>query len=798
MPVRLHCPNCHRHIKSISAVIACELCSDPSRSKLENVHTYCYYCSSACRDSHKNYHKRECYLLVLRRQQHFHAYQKQIQFQTPHAMQLILLSIWTLRAFSSPISGNQRCVPITITATALSSDINLVANSYRVHWLLTMLSLISQGKMIQPFVHFFSRFNYKELKKYEDKIKNQCNITNAKHHKIEEKKTTLNQNENPFWESALQSDQQLDKSMLVYDEIDTDPESPTYGMQTHHLWMYENIRGRLPFFHYVTPLVVYLKRLLSSAINYQDEISRRSNQIAENENHAALIQKNQMKLIAGLRIKRSMTPRLWFDYGMDKILYDLIGTSAVNVMGCLRLRGGDGDGDASSSSNAAVDPVPLLNVNDKVDFNRISSILFHLSQQLSLGEAKVYAGTGMGRHTVLHMLARHNIFEKSTQATPSVIEIPVQSLINQHQNNANKFNRVLVLDSFNNCVPPVQTMHATVAAIPNSFASLNQHREQLNGAGQAITVLNKEGAVVHESIHVGTILCGKNLHTVGQRNLLQSWKNSRQSNLETMTQLEQMKLKLDVQKWDKFDNYSLVLCSIVEGEYLRLKISLSEGLVQAINLPFLLSVFRNTSEPGRVRGRRKVIKSEEDVIYEILVKPMLIDQIRYLFAHLRSEKVLKDYEDIGSINKLKAVKKRRELINALKKIANTQDGYLQEIISGIRSFYQTQLIMDRIIEQLYLLKYQAVRGWEIKQVRENQIINDDGARSTFFISIQAAVREIGNEIRNSSDIKDLKVFDNKGCGNVAGIVFSGTILEWSIIHIEKALTFITARMDQRE
>ena len=183
-----------------------------------------------------------------------------------------------------------------------------------------------------------------------------------------------------------------------------------------------------------------------------------------------------------------------------------------------------------------------------------------------MGEAKVYAGTTIGRNTVLHMLARHNIFEKSTQATPSVIETPVQ-----HQNNANKFNRVLVLDSFNNCVPPVQTMHATVAAIPNSFASLNQHREQLNGAGQAITVLNKEGAVVHESIHVGTILCGKNLHTVGQRNLLQSWKNSRQSNLETMTQLEQMKLKLDVQKWDKFDNYSLVLCSIVEGEYLRLK-----------------------------------------------------------------------------------------------------------------------------------------------------------------------------------------------------------------------------------
>ena len=136
-----------------------------------------------------------------------------------------------------------------------------------------------------------------------------------------------------------------------------------------------------------------------------------------------------------------------------------------------------------------------------MDFNRISSILFHLSQQLSLGEAKVYAGTGMGRHTVLHMLARHNIFEKLTQAPPSVIEAPVQSLINQHQNNANKFNRVLVLDSFNNCVPPVQTMHATVAAIPNSFASLNQHREQLNGAGQAITVLNKEGAVVHESIH---------------------------------------------------------------------------------------------------------------------------------------------------------------------------------------------------------------------------------------------------------------------------------------------------------
>mgnify|MGYP001399832502 FL=1 len=106
--------------------------------------------------------------------------------------------------------------------------------------------------------------------------------------------------------------------------------------------------------------------------------------------------------------------------------------------------------------------------------------------------------------------------------------------------------------------------------------------------------------------------------------------------------------------------------------------------------------------------------------------------------------------------------------------------------------------MDRIIEQLFSLKYQAVRGWEEKQVRENHIIDDDGARSTFFISIQAAVREIGNEIRNSSDIKDLKVFDNKGCGNVAGIVFSGTILEWSSIHIQKALTFITARMDQRE
>jgi len=252
-----------------------------------------------------------------------------------------------------------------------------------------------------------------------------------------------------------------------------------------------------------------------------------------------------------------------------------------------------------------------------------------------------------------------------------------------------------------------------------------------------------------------------------------------------MTQLKQMKLKLDVQKWDKFDNYSLVLCSIVEGEYLRLKTSLSEGLVEAMNLSFLLSVFRNTSfnSWGSVvpTYANRVVESGEDVIYEILVKPMLSDQTRQLFAYLRSDEVLQFYDDIGPIRKFLPVKKRRNLINALKKIANRQDGYLQEILSGIRRYYQTQLIMDRIIEQLFSLKYQAVRGWEEKQVRENHIIDDDGARSTFFISIQAAVREIGNEIRNSSDIKDLT-----------------TILEWSSIHIQKALTFITARMDQRE